>query len=155
AGMPEGVQRVGASRKYALKKREEAAEGLERIAAGRAETALERLEGLSPDSEELADAIHGARQDMKKLRTIPRVLREELGEERYAKLNSRFREAAGALSESRDAEIKVGTLQLLLENAEQAPFIVSPWRRALERERDESSEGVEQDRIAETARKIE
>jgi CHAD domain-containing protein len=113
------------------------AAGLTRIAAGRAEKALERLRESSAGEAAAAEAVHGARKDMKKLRTVLRLLRDVLGEERYRRENARFRDAARALSRTRDAEVKLETLEALVEHVEGLPEeAVDDWRRILDRDRE-------------------
>lgn len=119
-------------RSYQLKADEELAEGLKRIAGGRAKKAIERL-GTEGDR---AEAIHGARKDMKKLRTVLRLARDELPEELYAEENRRFRDAARALAASRDAEVKLETLDALAEEAELPEEAVEAWRAILDRDRE-------------------
>jgi CHAD domain-containing protein len=140
--MPEGVQSVNRSHAYRLKRKEGTGEGLARIATGRAEKALERLEDLGPGDPELAIAVHGVRKDMKKLRTILRLLRDELGESRYEEENRRYREAAGALSATRDAEVKLETLAALQESSDDLPASAFAWRQMLERDRDRAADGI-------------
>jgi len=111
--------------------------GLTRVAAGRAEAALERLRGTRTGEGDSAAAIHGARKDLKKLRTVLRLLRDELGKKRSRRANARFREAGRALSGSRDAEVKLRTLEALVEQAEGLPDeAITAWRKILERDRD-------------------
>ena len=100
-------------RSYGLTRDEELAAGLTRVAAGRAEKALERLRESSDGELGTAEAVHGARKDMKKLRTVLRLLRGRLGKRRYRRGNARFRDAARALSGARDAEVKLATLEAL------------------------------------------
>ena len=108
-----------------------------RIAAGRAEAALERLRGSGTGESDGAAAIHGARKDLKKLRTVLRLLRDELGKKRYRRANARFRAAGRALSGSRDAEVKLATLEAFSERAGGLPGeAVDAWRKILERDRD-------------------
>lgn len=122
-----------ADRSYELKSDEELGAGLKRIAAGRAEKALERLR----DEDDRAEAIHGARKDMKKLRTVLRLVRDELPEEIYAEESQRFREAGRALSASRDAEVKLETLDALGEADGELPReAVEAWRAILDRDRE-------------------
>lgn len=122
---------------YELASDEGLAEGLTRVAAGRAEKALERLRESSAGETETADAVHGARKDMKKLRTVLRLLRDELGGKLYKKENARFRDAARALSETRDAEVKLETLDALAEHEEALPEeAVESWRKILDRDRE-------------------
>src|SRR5690348_17534612 len=97
-------------RSYGLTRDEEPAAGLTRIAVGRAEAALERLREGKAGEIDTAEAVHGARKDMKKLRTVLRLLRDALGKKRYRRANAHFRDAARALSASRDAEVKLQTL---------------------------------------------
>ena len=75
----------------------------------------------------MAAAIHGARKDLKKLRAVLRLVREELGEKTFKRENRRYRDAAQLLSASRDAEVKLQTLRALREHAggELAPAAVA------------------------------
>jgi CYTH domain-containing protein/CHAD domain-containing protein len=143
AGSPEeagGISREMASdfgRSFGLARDEGMATGLTRVAAGRAERALERLRESSAGETETADAVHGARKDMKKLRTVLRLLRDELGAKRYRAQNARFRDAARALSATRDAEVKLETLDSLAEQEEVLPEeAVASWRKILDRDRE-------------------
>lgn len=123
-------------RSYGLTRNEELAAGLSRVAAERAEKALERLRESSAGEADSVDAVHGARKDMKKLRTVLRLLRDRLGRKRYRRESGRFREAARALSATRDAEVKVATLTALAEGEEGLPAeAVEAWRRILARDR--------------------
>jgi CHAD domain-containing protein len=123
------------SRRFALGEEEGLGEGLIRIAAGRVAKALSRLD-LEIGDPEIADAVHGARKDLKKLRTVLRLLRDEIGEKGYRAANGRFREAGRALSASRDAEVKVATLEALISASGELPPSSFAWRRLLELERD-------------------
>jgi CHAD domain-containing protein len=125
------------SRSYRLKTEEPPADGLRRIALGRAEKALEELAGA--DEGQLAEAIHGARKDLKKLRAVLRLTREELGEKLFKAENRRYRDAGRLLSGSRDTEVKLETLVALRDRFEDDfPRQDSAgWEGTLERERDE------------------
>jgi CYTH domain-containing protein/CHAD domain-containing protein len=138
----------GGGRAYRLKHEEGVAEGLRRVARGRAERASERLRAAGDD--DLAEAIHGARKDLKKLRTVLRLLRGELGRKRFRRENRRFRDAARLLSGSRDAEVKTQTLRSLEEWAGDS-FPAGPslaWCEALEADRDRLAAGEGADREA-------
>lgn len=125
------------SSSYQLTRDEGLAAGLTRIATGRAEKALERLRESNAGEAETADAVHGARKDMKKLRTVLRLLRDELGSKRYKRENARFRDAARALSETRDAEVKLETLDALVEQEDEWPQeAFESWRKILDRDRE-------------------
>src|SRR3954447_20864014 len=84
-------------------------DGLQRIAHGRLDHALDELRGKSDSSTE--EAVHEARKDMKKLRAVLRLARDELGDDVYRHENECFRDAARALSGARDADVMLGTLK--------------------------------------------
>jgi len=124
-------------RSYRLQRGEEPAAGLARIAAGRAEAALERLRESQAGEAGTAAAVHGARKDLKKLRTVLRLLRGALGAKRYRRANRRFRDAARTLSVSRDAEVKLQTLEALSRQALPLPeAALESWRKILDRDRE-------------------
>jgi CYTH domain-containing protein/CHAD domain-containing protein len=126
------------ARSYRLKKKEPVAKGVRRIARGRAEDAREELSGAI-DGDDLAAAIHAARKDMKKLRAVLRLVRDGLGDEVFRKENRRYRDAARLLAASRDAEVKVETLDALEErfDGDMPSEAARRWRATLEREREE------------------
>lgn len=128
-------------RAYRLKGNETPSEGIRRIALGRAGKAIEELDGTG-GSEDLADSIHAARKDLKKLRAVVRLVRVELGDDLYRAENGRYRDAGRLLGRSRDAEVKVETLDALRERyvADLPPDLLAAWLVALEGERDEIGE---------------
>jgi len=125
------------SRTYRLKTKESAAKGLRRIALGRTEAARDALAGAGEG--ELGPAIHGARKDLKKLRAVVRLARDELGKDLFRAENRRYRDAGRVLSGSRDAEAKLETLAALRSHfGEDLPVDATErWESALEAERDE------------------
>ncbi|HEX3734104.1 MAG TPA: CHAD domain-containing protein [Solirubrobacterales bacterium] len=131
----DGVERP--SRSYRLKTKENPAAGIRRIALGRADKALDALGAA--DEGELSATIHGVRKDLKKLRALTRLVRDELGEKRFKAENRRYRDAGRLLSESRDAEVKLETLAgLRKRSGDDIPSGDGKgWERALERERDQ------------------
>jgi CYTH domain-containing protein/CHAD domain-containing protein len=129
------------SRSYRLKSKEGPAEGVRRIALGRTEKALERLR--DGDDGELASAIHGARKDLKKLRGVLRLIRDELGGKAFRTENRRYRDAGRLLSGSRDVEAKLETLLRLHQRFGDLPKdAVEQWEGMLESERDELAAAV-------------
>jgi CHAD domain-containing protein len=122
-------------RSFRLAREEELAAGLARVAAGRAEAALEHLRASSAGEAETAAAVHGARKDLKKLRSVLRLLRDALGKKRYRRADRRFRDAGRALADAREAEVKPRTLEGLEEQAEGLPGeAVEAWRKILARD---------------------
>lgn len=101
-------------RTYRLSRGESAVEGMRRIALGRNELAAERLREARRVGDP-SECIHGARKDLKKLRAAIRLLHRELGEQAYRAENARYREAGRLLAPSRDAEVKLETLEGLRE----------------------------------------
>jgi CHAD domain-containing protein len=100
-------------RTYRLRRKEPAQDGIRRLARGRADDALEQLrEGAKAD---LTPAVHEARKDLKKLRAVLRLVRDDLGEAVYRSENVRFRDAGRMLSGARDAQVKLETLAALRE----------------------------------------
>lgn len=128
----------GKSRSYRLKGKETPTEGIRRIALGRAQEAVEQLRDAK-NGNDFAASIHEARKDLKKLRSVLRLIREELGREVYRTENQRYRDAGRELGQSRDAEVKAETLSALRERfGEKLPSdLADAWLFALERERDE------------------
>jgi CHAD domain-containing protein len=95
-------------------------EALRRIALGQLDLAIELLggEGAGGRGDGRAldkEAIHDTRKALKRLRALVRLLRTELGEQRYKCEYAILRDAARRLAGARDAEVMVGTLDALLE----------------------------------------
>lgn len=125
-------------RSYELKRDEELGAGLKRVAAGRAEKALERLR----EEDDRAKAVHGARKDLKKLRAVLRLVRDELPKALYKEEGRRYREAGRALSASRDATVKLKTLDRLAEAQALPEEATEAWRAILDRDREAATNVV-------------
>ena len=98
-------------RSYRFLEGEAVPEAVRRVARGRIDHAIDELRGKSKSSAE--EAVHEARKDMKKLRALLRLVRDELGDEVYRRENGLFRDAARRLSGVRDADVMLGTLEKL------------------------------------------
>lgn len=131
------------SRAFRIKRGEEVGEALVRVVRGRAAKAIEALREEAEDDP--AAAIHSARKEIKKIRSVLRLARGELGKSAYRAENERYRDAGRALSGSRDAEVKVATLTALEEHFGQRLPSASAWswKRVLERERREAASGAD------------
>lgn len=91
---------------------------LESIGEGVARCAREELDGaiqaLGEDiQEDPVDAVHTARKAIKKERALLRLARAALPSERRAQDNARLRDVARTLSEVRDADVMVQTVENL------------------------------------------
>jgi CHAD domain-containing protein len=143
------------SRTYRLQDDEDAATGMRRVILGRLEKATERLREAGEEGDALAEAIHGARKDLKKARAALRLIRDDLGEQTFKRENHALRDAARLLSASRDAEVKLATLDDLVEGAGDAPpGAAALWREALLADRDRIV-GGEGAQVGEATRAIE
>jgi CHAD domain-containing protein len=121
---------------YRLEADEKPAAGMRRIALERAERAAERLREAGR-VEDPSECIHAARKELKKLRASVRLIRRELGVDLYRAENERYRDAGRLLSPSRDAEVKVETLEGLCGRfSDRLAADAADWLEQLRRERD-------------------
>lgn len=87
---------------------------IRRVAAERLDHALEQLSGgLSRDA---AEAVHTARKDLKKTRSLLRLVRASLGEDRFHAENDRLRTAARHLAGVREADALPESLGALMKS---------------------------------------
>jgi CHAD domain-containing protein len=119
---------------YRLRGGETSDEGVRRVAHGRVEAALGQLRREA--KVDVATAVHDARKDLKKLRSLQRLVRADLGKQRYRAENGRYRDAARLLSSPRDAEVKLETLAGLREAFPDELPAMDGLRRVLEDERE-------------------
>ncbi len=119
---------------YRLLDDESAAAGVRRVIAGRLDRAADRL--LGAGDEDLPEAIHGARKDLKRARAALRLVRADLAESTFKRENRALRDAGRLLSASRDAEVMPATLDSLCEGGDAPPGPTASWRAALAADRD-------------------
>jgi CHAD domain-containing protein len=119
-------------RSYRLHGDAEAGAELRRAAHGRVDAALERLRRDART--DVATAVHDTRKDLKKLRSLLRLVRVELGEQRYRAENDRYRDAARQLTPAREAEANLETLAALRERYPTQTPAATTLQQALERE---------------------
>jgi CHAD domain-containing protein len=147
----------GQSDTYRIKGSESAAAAVVRIAQTRLDRALEQLgDGVQKDA---PTAIHEARKDLKKARSVLRLVRDPLGKDRFQRENARLREASRALAGTRDATVKSDTLEALAERyGEELPEGAKEVGRALDDERRSAGSGAgdsESELVAATQRATE
>jgi len=92
---------------------------IRRVAVERLDHALEQLaeESLQSDA---ALAVHTARKDLKKTRSLLRLVKDSLSRERFDAENARLRDAAHLLAETREADAQAEALSGLIERFERS-----------------------------------
>jgi CHAD domain-containing protein len=98
---------------YRFKRKESVPEAVERIVTEQSQRASRELSGGNPD---IHQGVHNARKCFKKIRSLLRLIRSDLGKPTYTQENDWFRSAAHQLAGSRDAEAMVETYDLLAES---------------------------------------
>ncbi len=97
---------------YRFKRKESVSEGIRRIVVEQSSKAAGELAGENPD---IHDGVHNARKAFKKIRSLLRLARKDLGKDLYKKENKRFRNAKNRLASVRDAEAMIETFDALSE----------------------------------------
>ncbi len=125
----------GEERAFRLRADETVADGIRRAARGQLADSSEALAGAS-GTDELGDAVHSTRKAIKRVRTTLRLSRDALGERAYERENSDIRTIAGRLSDARDAQVLIETLDALEQRFEDelAPSTAEKLRARLEDE---------------------
>jgi len=98
------------ARAYRLRRGEDTADGVRRVARGQLDRAGDRLDAGTAARGDLDAAVHDTRKAFKRLRALVRVSRDALGDEAYRRENTIFRDAGRRLSGTRDAAVLVQTL---------------------------------------------
>lgn len=100
-------------------------------------------EGGEPDTEPMdTELVHETRKAIKRMRTLARLLRYELGDDEFERVNDSLRLAGRRLAGARDADVRLAMLEKLLNDHPQAlaPEGLERLRKQLERERDSASD---------------
>jgi CHAD domain-containing protein len=100
-------------RQFALLPGEPALVGLRRIFIGQLDLTIELLAGEN-GAMPAAEAVHETRKALKRMRTLVRLLEDELGKEAAAGEQLLLREAGRKLAGARDSDVLVATLEQLL-----------------------------------------
>jgi CHAD domain-containing protein len=126
--------------------------GIRRMALGQLDLAIELL---STEDGELsaAEAVHETRKALKRLRTLVRLIEDQLGKQAAAREHAALRTAGRRLAGVRDAEVAMGTLDQLTRRY---PALarrrgVRRLRGRLAGERDREAQAVLADRAARAA----
>jgi CHAD domain-containing protein len=94
-----------------LKRKESGTAGARRILRRETKKALQRIRPRHPVR---GEAIHDARKRLKKARAALRLVRDSLGGSEYRRENQSLRDAARPLSQVRDADVLIATLDGLV-----------------------------------------
>jgi CHAD domain-containing protein len=109
------------------------------------------IEGSRADSRpaDPAELVHDARKAIKRMRALARLLRGELGEPEFARVDDSLRHAARRLAGARDAEVRLATLHALAKRHPKAltPERIGPLGERLESERGGAIEPADRDRV--------
>jgi CHAD domain-containing protein len=108
-------RRRGNQETYRFEAGESPHDGVGRIARGQLELAIDRLDGASGEEDDGGEAVHEARKALKRLRTLLRLSRDQIGKQRYRHENVVFRDTGRALSGTRDSRVLLDTLDSLTE----------------------------------------
>ena len=106
---------------FALKKRETVPDAVCRVIDERLDNALAALDDYGASLSD--ERVHQARKQFKQVRGTLRLVRGELGEKRFIRENTTFRDAGRPLSAVRDAKVLVDTLDSLLEHFQQVDVV--------------------------------
>jgi CHAD domain-containing protein len=126
---------------FQLQQDESVRRGIRRLARKQIDKAGEALASKTTED------VHDARKRFKRVRSVVRLVRDEIGEREYDRENVRFRDAGRPLSQVRDARALILALDALAQRfADETP--TRTWdalRQALEqRQRDVSREVIHQ-----------
>jgi CHAD domain-containing protein len=136
---------------FCFKRKESVAKGVRRLGRERIENALECLKDCRH-----AEAIHGARKDIKKVRAVIRLVHTEITKKAYCRQNCLLREAAKDLAASRDAFVKVKTLRNLMRHfrGQLAPGALRYVRSELRNAFDEEMKRFAKEKSARTVERV-
>ena len=117
---------------YCLQTDEPVASGIRRIAREQLAGALCQISQVTDGKE--AAAIHATRKHIKKIRTVLRLIRQEIGQEIFLEEDQSARSVARAFSGSRDARVQLQLLEKLGRQARLDSAAFSKTSSALEKE---------------------
>jgi CHAD domain-containing protein len=112
---PHGKHKGGS---FAIKPGRSFRKEIRRIVEGQLDKALRDLCRLGATADE---AIHDVRKRFKRVRAVLRLVRAELGDQRYRKENDALRDAAAAFSEVRNARVLVDAVDKLRKRGGEVP----------------------------------
>ena len=99
------------ARAFRLHPGEPVADGVRRIVRGQLDLAIEQLH--EAEKGDPGEPVHEARKALKRTRAVARLARDALGDEVYRRENTEFRDTGRRLSDARDSEVMIETLDAL------------------------------------------
>jgi CHAD domain-containing protein len=127
-----GERRRKRARRYRLESDETPREGVRRVTRGQLDFSIALLRG--EEGHGGAKAVHEVRKSLKRLRTLVRINRDLLGNDRYHQENVTLRDVGRSLSQARDAQVLLDTLSGLRTGEQAPPEVWSHFRSVLEAE---------------------
>ncbi|MDT0688394.1 CHAD domain-containing protein [Salegentibacter sp. F188] len=126
---------------YKLEKQEDLQENINRIASEEIDACLTSLKKA-----EIHEAVHDIRKRLKKLRALARLVRDEMGEKKYKKINIYFRDLGRELSPVRDLTAHMETVDMLKERYGDHVYVkfFDSIKQELEKERDTVAEELQE-----------
>jgi len=117
AGRAHHAERVRRrDRRFALRRREPLSDGLARVALGQIDLVLEVADGPKARTGGIDEkSLHDMRKALKRLRALLRLLEKRLGPAAFEREDAALHGAAARLSEARDAEVLLATLDGLIK----------------------------------------
>ncbi len=113
---------------YRLEPHESINDGIKRIVHEQIDKALRELRGDTDDDRD--EAVHSARKRFKKIRAALRLVRDDVGKTLYKRENVTYRDLGRDLSDVRDAQVLIETVDTLREH-----FDAQVYARAFEQTR--------------------
>jgi hypothetical protein len=105
---------------FRLKAGKSVSKGVKRIARRQMDKALDLLRSKGGGDE----SVHDARKAFKRVRSVLRLVRDEIGEKTYRRENRRFRDGARPPTEVRDAKVLVEALEI--DPGSRVPMVRAP-----------------------------
>ncbi len=93
---------------FRLYRGEASSEGIRRIVRGQIDAAIDDLGGGA--LEDPGEAVHAVRKRFKRVRATVRLVRDVIGDEVYRRENATFRDLGQRLSDARDSQVLIETL---------------------------------------------
>ena len=126
---------------YKLEKQENLKENINRVASEEIEACLTSLKKA-----EIHEAVHDIRKRLKKLRALARLVRDEMGEKKYKKINIYFRDLGRELAPIRDLTAHMETVDMLKERYGDHVYVkfFNSIKEELEKERNTVTEELQE-----------